>query len=249
MTLLGAFALGLFGSLHCLGMCGGIAGALGQAASVSSAGSRIAASGLHCLGRVGSYAIAGAIAGVLGQAFAVATGVGVSLRIVAGLLILAMALHVAGWWNGIAWIERLGLRLWRRIAPLAARLGRPDRAWKSFALGMLWGWLPCGLVYSALAVAATTGELGSGAVFMACFGLGTIPAMWAAGGAASTLRERFARQGARQAAGVLLALLAVGTLYGALMPLAMAGSGSHGAGHAASADASCLGGDPDRAPR
>ena len=214
-----ALLLGLMGSVHCLGMCGGIAGALSQAVPAGRAPSRAVASGLHSLGRIASYSIGGASVGMAGGAFATASGLGVALRIVAGLLILGVGLHLGGWWNGVAAIERVGLRFWRRILPLAQGLGRPDRAWKIFATGMLWGWLPCGLVYSSLAVAGATGSARSGALFMACFGLGTLPALLFASSLTAALHEVMRRRATQRGAAALMLVFGGWTVYGAVAPL------------------------------
>jgi hypothetical protein len=217
--LLSALLLGFFGSVHCLGMCGGIAAALGQALPDQSAGSRLLNASVYSFGRITSYVAAGTLVGFFGQAFTSWTGLTVLLRVLAGLLIVGFGLHVAGWWNGLAAIERIGLVVWRRLAPLAGRIGPPDRSWKTFALGMVWGWLPCGLVYAALIGAAATGHAVSGAGFMACFGLGTLPALLAASGFGAQLGAFLALRSARRAAGILLLIFGFWSIAGALMPL------------------------------
>ena len=225
-----ALLLGFVGSVHCLGMCGGIAGALGQSLPPGTPTATGLRSSLYSLGRISSYAMAGALVGALGHAFATASGIGLSLRIAAGLLIGLIGLHVGGWWNGMAFVERAGLGVWRRILPLARRLGRPDRAWKIFATGLLWGWLPCGLVYSALVAASATGTARSGALFMFCFGLGTLPALVFASGLASTLGGLARGAATRKGAGILLVIFGLWTVYGALGPVLGASSG-HAPGH------------------
>lgn len=228
--------IGFFGSVHCLGMCGGIAGALGQGLPDQSRGSRFVRSALYSTGRITSYAIAGAIVGFFGQTFAAWTGLTVLLRVLAGLLILGFGLHVAGWWNGLAAVERLGLVAWRRLVPVTRRIGSPDRFWKTFALGMVWGWLPCGLVYAALVGAAATGNAITGALFMASFGLGTLPALLAASGFGAQLGALLALRSARRAAGVLLLVFGLWSIAGAMMPILGGGrhamhGGMHGASH------------------
>lgn len=223
-----ALVLGFFGSAHCLGMCGGIAAALGQALPPESTVRGVLHAGVYSCGRITSYALAGAAVGFFGEAFAAGSGLSIALRILAGVLILGFGLHVAGWWNGLVAIERIGLVGWRRLAPLARRIGRPDRLGKTFALGMVWGWLPCGLVYAALIGAAATGGALSGAAFMACFGLGTLPALVAAAGFGARMSTLLAMRSARRTAGVALLIFGAWSIFGAVVPMHGAG---HGAGH------------------
>lgn len=224
--LLSALLLGFVGSGHCLGMCGGIAGALGQVTAPVVRTSPLLSSGLYSVGRIASYSAFGAIAGRFGESMNTLVGLGPTLRVLAGLLIIAFGLHTAGWGIGVAQIERLGLHVWRRLSPLIARVGQPDRIWKLIALGGLWGWLPCGLVYSALAAAAVTGNAPNGAAFMLCFGIGTMPALVIATGAAARIGEVLRRRTARRAVGALLILFGCWTIYAAV-------STDHGAGHSA----------------
>jgi hypothetical protein len=229
-----ALLLGAFGSVHCLAMCGGIAGALGQALDAGPAGREVFRQSLYSLGRISSYAVAGASFGWLGESFAAWTGLSLGLRILAGVLIIGFGLQVAGWWNGFATLERFGLVAWRRIAPWTKRVGRPDRSWKIFVLGALWGWLPCGLVYSALLAAASTGDAIGGAAFMVCFGLGTFPAMLTATGVGVRLGHVLASRSSRRAAGALLLLFGSAAILGAVVPALQAsrsGGGLHD-GHA-----------------
>jgi len=212
---LAALLIGLVGSVHCLGMCGGIAGALAQ----SAPGSQALSGALYSVGRISSYALAGAFVGAAGSVFSAGSGTGPALRIVAGLLIVAVALQMGEWWRGIAVLERSGLAFWRRLAPLVRRLGRPDRAWKIFATGLLWGWLPCGLVYSALATASLMGNPGRAAGFMLCFGLGTLPALLLTAGLSGSLQNFIQRRSTRRSAAGLLLVCGLWTLGGATLAM------------------------------
>jgi sulfite exporter TauE/SafE len=184
LSLVGATLLGLFGGLHCIGMCGGIsaslAGALPQPGTVR--GALLAQCGYN-FGRIFSYTVAGALAGGLGLSVLALLGpLGITaLRVFAGLFLVAAGLYLSGWWMGMARIEQIGSRAWRHIAPFATRLGSLDRPWKLVVLGAIWGWLPCGLVYAALAGAVAAGGAFEGARWMACFGLGTLPIMLSGG--------------------------------------------------------------------
>lgn len=216
--LFGATLMGLLGSVHCLAMCGGIAGALGQAIPRRSPQSDFVRTSLYSIGRITSYAIAGGIVGALGEAFARQTGLAVVLRVLAGLMILGFGVHVAFGWKGLARLEHVGRNVWRRLAPLASRIGKPDRTWKIFALGMLWGWLPCGLVYSAVVAAAATGRADSGAAFMLCFGIGTLPAVVSVSALGTRLAAVVSDRFTRRAAGAMLLCFGLWSVGGALMP-------------------------------
>jgi len=204
---------GFLSGVHCLGMCGGIVGAfsgLGAAAPVSvqprraSLWREAARQLAFNSGRVASYTIAGAAAGALGGAGAAMTGAlswQVALYVLANVMLILVGLYLAGASAWVARVEVLGAPLWRRLQPLAARLLPARSLPQSVAAGLVWGWIPCGLVYAALAVAVLAGSAERGALAMAAFGLGTLPNLLAAGLAAARLRGFAARRGVRIAAG------------------------------------------------
>jgi len=203
LSLAGALLMGLFGGVHCIGMCGGIAASL---AGAPARRANLRAQCAYNLGRIASYTCAGAVAGGLGLSILSLLGpVGVTaLRMIAGLFLVAAGLYLSGWWEGMLRVERLGSRIWRRIAPLARRLGPLDRPWNALALGAIWGWLPCGLVYAALAGAVAAGGALEGARWMACFGLGTLPVMLGGGALSNSLMVSVHRGRVRWAAGALM---------------------------------------------
>lgn len=205
-----ALAIGFLGSSHCIGMCGGIAGALGMAVP----GGRTAWGPLlgYSLGRVGSYTLMGALVGLLGALALPALG---PLRVFAGLMLIAMALYLAGWWRGLVWLEKGGAYLWRYMQPLSRRLLPVKSLPQAVALGAVWGWLPCGLVYSALAFALAQGSGGSAALAMLAFGLGTVPAVLASGAAAARIRGFVQKPGVRLVFAALILLFGLWTLWGA----------------------------------
>lgn len=204
-------AVGFLGSAHCVAMCGGIAGALSlaQPPARRHGAARLLHHAAYSAGRLASYALAGALAGALGLAAATLFGGTAPLRVAAALLMVLLGLYLCGWRTGLGWLERQGSRLWRRVAPLAARLRPGQSPLGAFALGGLWGWLPCGLVYSALALAAAGGGAARGAVLMLGFGLGTLPALLATGLAAQRLGAVAPR--ARRLAGAMLIAFGVWT--------------------------------------
>jgi len=198
------FIVGLMGAGHCIGMCGGIVAALG--ANRPSAKLLIG----YNLGRIISYSSAGAIAGALVAGVAGERYLSLMpiLRTVAGGLIILMGLYIAGWWPVLRHLESAGQILWRRVQPLAVRLGQPRGTVKAAGAGMLWGWLPCGLVYSALGQSLASGSAAAGALSMFAFGLGTLPAMLAGGWFSSRLARLLQSPALRQVMG--LGLIAMG---------------------------------------
>ncbi|MEJ2513999.1 MAG: sulfite exporter TauE/SafE family protein [Gammaproteobacteria bacterium] len=219
--LLAALLAGLVGSTHCLGMCGGIAGALGVAAG--GRGSLVVA---YSAGRIASYALAGAIVGAAGAGLAGLGNFGPVLRVVMGLAFILLGLQVALGLKLLAPLEAAGAKLWARLSPLARSLMPPRHAGQALALGALWGWLPCGLVYGMLAAAAASGSATGGAAFMAVFGLGTAPAMigvaWASGRGSGWLTAR-----RRRALGWVLVAMGAWTLVTPLKYFASGGGHMH----------------------
>jgi sulfite exporter TauE/SafE len=181
LTLTAAFVSGLLGSVHCAAMCGGIATGL-SAASAPAAGARAsldAAAALN-VGRVGGYVIAGALVGLIGSGARLVIDVAAwqtGLRVALGVVLMLIALRVAGIgdrWNALS---RIGAPLWRMLSPLQRRLVPAITLPRRLLLGMLWGWLPCGLSGSLLLVAWLEADAVHGALVMAAFGAGTLPAM------------------------------------------------------------------------
>ena len=209
-----ALLAGLAGSGHCLGMCGGISAALAGGGRGPAWRSAL----LLSTGRVASYSLAGAIAGTGGALLSRGLDLlhlGQTLRLGFGLLLVAVGLTLALRWRGLLRIEALGGRLWARLAPALKGLLPPRGPAQALLAGALWGWLPCGLVYSMLTLALASGDPARGALVMAGFGLGTLPAVVGAGAAAGALRRLRGGAGQR-AAGVLLAVFGVWTAIGAL---------------------------------
>lgn len=194
------FLTGLLGGVHCAGMCGGIVAALsGQAGS-----RRLPLHLAYNSGRVASYAAAGALAGAAGGLGLLLDGVlpvQLALYVLANLMLIALGLYLAGVSSVVAGTERLGLALWRRIQPLTRGLLPADTLPRALGLGVLWGWLPCGLVYAVLATALLTGDPLRGAAVMTAFGLGTIPNLLLAGLAMRHLASATRARPVRLAAG------------------------------------------------
>jgi sulfite exporter TauE/SafE len=235
-SLLAAFVAGLLSSGHCFAMCGGIAGALvlrgeAQAAAPRAVASRVAA---HQLGRLLTYSALGALAGGLAAAAGTRLPFGESARVAklaAALGFAALALHFVGRLAILGPLERLGGRLFLRLAPLRRALAGHSSAAASLAAGALWGFLPCGLVYSTLLLATTSGGAWRGALTMLAFGAGTVPALVAAG-VASRHFARLARSGALRRLAAAACLAAALLLGNAALAAAGAGGVAGDAGDA-----------------
>ena len=211
--LVSALILGLLGGGHCLGMCGGLMGALTLAIPPEQRARRFRLLLAYNLGRILSYATAGLLIGLAGWAVA-SSPAAMVLRVIAALLLIAMGLYLAGWWSGLTRIEVLGRHLWRHLQPIASRLMPVSSLPRALLLGAVWGWLPCGLVYSTLLWASSQGSPTDSALLMLAFGLGTWPVLLATGMAAERLTALLRRRGVRMAGGLLVILFGLWTLPG-----------------------------------
>ncbi|MDD3529292.1 MAG: sulfite exporter TauE/SafE family protein [Gallionellaceae bacterium] len=204
-SLITALLAGLLGGAHCVGMCGGIV------AAMSLQGGRRQPLPFHLgynLGRLASYAAAGALAGLVGSAAFLSERLlplQTSLYVLAQVVLILMGLYLAGLSRAVLWLERAGGALWKRLQPVFGRL-LPIRDFKgALAAGLVWGWLPCGLVYSVLVTALASGNAASGALLMLAFGLGTLPNLLAMGWAAERLRALAANRAVKLVAGLAVA--------------------------------------------
>ena len=175
-SIIAVFIVGLLGGVQCLGMCGSIVGILtGQ---LPEDGARWPFHLAYNSGRIASYTLAGVLVGAIGQAgllFRDVVPVQHLLFALSSLMLIALGLYLAGIWNMVRRIEQAGSMLWQRIQPLTRFVFPITSPVRALLLGMLWGWLPCGLVYSVLVTALASGHPQSGALIMLAFGLGTLP--------------------------------------------------------------------------
>jgi uncharacterized protein len=212
ITLSAAALAGIAGSGHCFGMCGGLAGALAlRTRSQEGSAAALRRALLHHIGRLGGYALAGAACGFFGASLGAALDLprlAVFLRVASAVTLMLIALRILFGWNAFVWLERLGARFWRKLQPLARRAGGNDDAGHALLLGLLWGWLPCGLVYSMLLFSILTGEAARGAAVMAAFGLGTLPSMLASSMIFAQLHQHLRRHWPRAITGILLLVFA-----------------------------------------
>ena len=217
--LFAAFIVGLLGGVHCIGMCGGIVGALsfGLPQELRNQPRKVIPLLMgYNLGRIASYTLAGALMGGVGWLAANWLSVykaQMFLQIAAAFFMLAMGLYLGGWWSGWARVEKVGGGIWKHIEPYAKTLLPIRRVPQAIALGAVWGWLPCGLVYSVLIWSLSAGSFQQGALLMLCFGLGTLPNLLAMGVFAVHV-SRFLRQPwVRKCAGLVVIIFAVLSLW------------------------------------
>jgi sulfite exporter TauE/SafE len=211
LSLVTALLLGLMGASHCLVMCGGIAAA---ASSSGSGKTNVSFLLLFNLGRILSYTCAGLIVSLLGLWLADSHQVAQQvLRSLSGVLLILMGFYIARWWMVLTRLESAGQFLWRYLQPLTRKLIPIRTRPQALALGLLWGWLPCGLIYSTLAWVAANAQPGMGALTMFCFGLGTLPGILAAGVFARQISAYVQHKHFRQVAGVLLMLYGSWTIF------------------------------------
>lgn len=214
-SLLAALSAGLLGGVHCVGMCGGIVGALSLAMPGQKQGPKLAILLSYNIGRITSYTIAGAIVGGLGQlslGIMKIESLQLVLALIAGVMMILMGLYLGGWSAFLRHIENAGGVVWKRIEPLGRRLLPVRNPGQGVLLGLLWGWLPCGLVYSMLIWALGSGGSVDGALIMLAFGIGTLPNLLATGLLAGQFVRWMQQPLVRAIAGILLILFGLYTL-------------------------------------
>ena len=205
-----AFLVGLLGGVHCIGMCGGIVGALtmGLPTEVRASPLRLFPFQLaYNAGRLVGYVSAGVLMGALGTLAVQVMPVQYAQRTLyalAALFMVLLGLYLGGWWPGLARVERLGAVLWRRIEPLGRRLLPIRSIPQAIGLGFFWAWIPCGLVYSVLILAVSAGSAARGAMLMLAFGLGTLPNLLGVGLLAGAAARFSAQPWSRRIAGGLV---------------------------------------------
>ena len=210
-----AIIVGLLGSSHCIGMCGGIVNALNMGVSGDVARRPTALFTYHLgynAGRIASYLLVGLLAGGLGAGLSDLGISPIAGKLFAATFMIALGLYLANWWRGLALLEKAGAHLWRHIQPLGQKLFPIRNPLQAFLLGLVWGWLPCGLVYTVVAWSLTTGSALEGAVLMLGFGLGTLPALLVAGTALNYFKNWVRSPLLRTGAG--LAVIAFGLYSG-----------------------------------
>ena len=221
-----AFVMGLFSSMHCIGMCGSIIGTLTLSLSPDIRNNKKRLLPFvfnYNFGRITSYTIAGALTGMvevlLTLPLSEAHGHRV-LQLISSAIMASAGLYIAGWFPRFAYIEKAGVFLWKQLEPYGRKLIPVKNRTQAYLFGMIWGWLPCGLVYAALALAATAGDVSKSALTMFAFGLGTLPAVMGVGIMTHILTRLSRMQRFKQAIGLFMIVLALLAALPWLNPMA-----------------------------
>ncbi len=189
-NLITAFMIGLAGGVHCIGMCGSIAGAFTFAVPKDVSLTPYVL--CYNVGRISSYTIAGMITGFLGSIFSSSLVIGITvLQAFSIVFLLLLALYISDVYKGLIVLEKAGGIIWKKIAPYGKKLIPFKSPYHTILYGVIWGWLPCGLVYSALTWSLASGNTVQGGLFMLFFGLGTLPTLIASSFGASFLLPLF----------------------------------------------------------
>lgn len=222
ITFISAFFVGLFSTVHCLGMCGGIIGALTFSLPEPIRNNRwrlIPYVSAYNIGRVSSYCLAGALAGGLGGGILeLLPSYGhLVLQLFASALMIGIGLYLAGWFPAFAKIEHIGKPVWKKLEPISQKLIPVKSPSHAFLFGVVWGWLPCGLVYTALIWSTTASSAKDGALLMLAFGVGTLPAVMIAGILTGWFTRLIRSPYVRPIIGIIIIIVALITGYLALL--------------------------------
>jgi len=210
-----AFFIGLFSSLHCVSMCGSIIGTLSFSLKPEIRADKSKMSAFifsYNFGRIFSYMLAGLIIGLIESVLSLPFGDEHGhrfLQIISSLIITGAGFYIAGWFPNFAYIEKTGSRFWKFIEPYGRKLIPVASLKQAFLFGMVWGWIPCGLVYTALALAATTGNINTSILVMLAFGLGTLPAVMGVGLFSRFISQLSTLKTTKQIVGMLLVFIAI----------------------------------------
>lgn len=227
-----AFTMGLFSSLHCIGMCGSIIGTLTLSLKPEIRNNKKSLFSYvlnYNSGRIFSYSLAGLLVGLAGLLVGLAEALitlpfGLDhghrlLQLLSAMIMIGAGLYIAGWFPHFAYIEKIGSKLWKQLEPYGRKLIPVKTRTHAFLFGMIWGWLPCGLVYAALALASTTGDIMRSSLTMLAFGLGTLPSVMGLGITTDILTKLSKTHQFKQVIGVLLVIVALVSVFPELNPM------------------------------
>lgn len=213
LSIASAFLIGLAGSVHCFGMCGGVVSAFSFA--VPKGAKQWPYVLTYNIGRIASYTALGALTGYLGSIVERAEILKAIplLHTISALFLIAMACYVGNWWRGLHYVERVGAKLWVHIRPLSKSLLPFKTPLYALPYGIIWGWLPCGLVYSTLTWSLASGNSINGALVMLFFGLGTLPALVIMAAGVESIKQVLAAPKTRQVVAMCLLVFGLYMLW------------------------------------
>jgi len=217
--------MGLFSSLHCIGMCGSIIGTLTLSLKPEIRNNKLKLLPYvlnYNFGRITSYTLAGFLVGFLQAIVILPLGLENGhriLQLLSAAIMIGAGLYLAGWFPRFAYIEKAGSKLWKLIEPFGRKLIPVSTHTQAYLFGVVWGWLPCGLVYAALALAATTGDVFRAGMTMLAFGLGTLPSVLGVGIMTNILTKLSQMYRFKQVVGLLLVLIALIAVFPELNPM------------------------------
>ncbi|SFV85435.1 Heavy-metal-associated domain (N-terminus) and membrane-bounded cytochrome biogenesis cycZ-like domain, possible membrane copper tolerance protein [hydrothermal vent metagenome] len=218
-TITGVFLMGLLGGVHCLGMCGGVVGLLTSALPTELRADSRQVLWYHLnynIGRMLSYILMGTLFGLAGGVLSDFLKMGVfdlALRMFSGVLMVLVGLYIGNWYAGIQVLEKMGAKFWVKLQPIRRKFLPVTCLKQAFLLGLLWGGMPCGLVYGALSFAMFSGSFVEGGTIMLAFGMGTLPSLLLMAGFSSQLNEASRRPVVRKLSGVLIIVLGLVALW------------------------------------
>lgn len=214
-NLLSAFLIGFAGGVHCIGMCGGIVVALRMASP--SRGSSLPFTLMYNTGRIISYTIAGALTGAVGTMLTRSVPhASMILSVLSGVMLILLAMYLGNWYKGLNALESMGQGIFKRIQPYSKRFIPFATPLHALPYGFIWGWLPCGLVYSTLTWSLASSSPLDGALIMLFFGLGTLPTLVAASYSVDYLVRGFKHAVTRQLIASVLLMYAILLIYRAI---------------------------------
>ena len=228
-----AFMMGLFSSLHCIGMCGSIIGTLTLSLSPEIRNNKkllLPFVFSYNFGRITSYAFAGAVIGSIEALLSMPLGELHGhrlLQILSAIVMAGAGAYIAGWFPRFAYIEKAGVTIWKLMEPYGRKLIPVKNHTQAYLFGMVWGWLPCGLVYSALALAATSGDVTQSAFTMLAFGLGTLHAVMGIGVMTQVLTRLSRMPRFKQLIGLFMVVLALLAAFPSLNPMVITAHSMH----------------------
>ncbi|WP_428086412.1 sulfite exporter TauE/SafE family protein [Candidatus Thioglobus sp.] len=231
--LISVFLMGLLGGVHCLSMCGGVVAMLSNGIDNQAKINPKKTALLHLSynsGRIASYVLMGALFGLVGAILSQTLQMSLfdkSLRIFSGVLMITVGLYIGNWSSGIQILERIGAKLWRVLQPLTKRF-LPIRNLKgAFFTGLLWGGIPCGLVYGALGFAIVSGSMIDGGLIMLAFGLGTLPSLLLMASISAKLSSLVQNPLVRKLSGLLIIILGLMALWMPISSILMPADSMH----------------------